>query len=48
MVAKIGEALWEKRRYGQQSTKAPNLKYTHFLKNGFCVRLIADTNMPQL
>ena len=45
MVVKIYEALGKRRRYGEPSTIATNLKCAHFLKNGYDVRLKADTNM---
>ena len=45
MVEKIGEALGKKRRDGEPSTRTPNLKCIYFAKNGYSVRLMADTNM---
>ena len=37
MVARIDEALGKRRRYGEPSTRTPNLKCAHFAKNELAV-----------
>ena len=45
MVANIDEASGKRSRYGDPSARAPNVKFVHFAKNEYGVRVMADTSM---